>query len=232
MTDTLERLRAANPKLNILPISDPSFERYGHWLTRYDPGAMIARTRSLLPRSETVVYEPSVPELEESSRFNTEIIQEIFGGMDTQVGWCYGLNNKLNALEYHKGSEVAVCLTETVFLVGHVQDVEFGAEIRYDTSKVAAYLAPAGSVVELSPWNLHFAPINAIKGQQFCTLVYLPRGTNEPLPFELEKTGTNRLLTHINKWLIAHPEATDLVKAGAYPGLIGDNIVVHQVSEI
>ena len=61
---------------------------------------------------------------------------------------------------------------------------------------------------------------------QHCTMrcvIALPKGTNEELPFEPEKTGENRLLTAVNKWLIAHEEAKI---DGAFCGLRGENVEV------
>ena len=54
-------------------------------------------------------------------------------------------------------------------------------------------------------------------------MIVLPKGTNEELPFEPEKTGENRLLTAVNKWLIAHEEAQI---DGAFCGLKGENVSV------
>lgn len=227
--DVLAQLRAANPDLDIKHISDAAFERFGHYLPRYDASEMIARTKAIVPTIEQVAYETSVEALEAPSALNTALRQEVYGGMDAQVGWCYGNNNALNGVEYHRGSEVNVCVTDAVFLVGHVQDIVFGEEIRYDTANVAAFYAPEGSVVEFSPWNLHMAPINVRKGEQFCTLVYLPRGTNERLPFEVPQVGENRLLRAVNKWMMGHPSLERMIQSGVYPGLVGDNIIVKQL---
>ncbi len=231
MTELFHRLRAANPGLDILPVGDPAFRRYGRLLTAYDPSEMISRASQMLPAVDGVAYEPSVEALEAASLFNRAIIQEVFGGMPTQVGWCYGQNLVLNALEYHRGSEVNVCLTDVLLLVGHVQDICWGdderlGQISYDTAQVAAFFAPAGAVVELSPWNLHYAPIHCAQGGSFATLVYLPKFTNEPLSFEVPPVGENRLLFAVNKWLLAHPEVPSLKAAGAYQGLAGDNLLV------
>jgi len=67
------------------------------------------------------------------------------------------------------------------------------------------------------------------KGGSFATLVYLPKGTNEPLTFSVEKVGENKLLFAINKWLIVHPGAKALVGQGAYPGMVGDDILIQPV---
>ncbi len=227
--DVLAQLRKANPNLDIKHISDPAFARFGRYLPQYDASEMIARTKAIVPTIERVAYETSVAALEEPSALNTALIQEVYGGMDTQIGWCYGQNSALNGLEYHRGSEINVCVTDAVFLVGHVQDVSFGEEIRYDTANVGAFYAPEGSVVEFSPWNMHLAPINVRAGEQFCTLVYLPRGTNERLPFELPQVGENRLLRAVNKWMMGHPSLERMIQFGVYPGLVGDNIFVNPI---
>jgi len=229
MNETLIELQAANPRLNILDVSAREFGRYGRVLRGYDPSEVVTRARAILPHSEDIVYEPSVPALEEPAAFNTAMAQEVYGGMPMQVGWCYGKNLQMAGLEYHKGTEIVVCLSDVVLLVGDLQDVAFGDGITYDTSKVAAFYAPEGSVIEVFPWCLHFAPIHVCEGGRFATLVYLPKGTNEPLSYEVGKVGENRLLFAVNKWLIAHPDARALVADGAYPGMVGDDIFVNPV---
>jgi hypothetical protein len=229
MSDTLGKLQAANPKLGLVGVDHPSFARYGRLLTRYDAREVIARAQAILPKTAGVAYEPSVAALEAPAAFNTAIIQEVYGGMPTQVGWCYGSNVQMAALEYHRGSEVNVCLSDVILLVGHVQDIHYGERITYNTSQVAAFYAPAGAVVELSPWNLHFAPIHTTRGGSFATLVFLPKGTNEKLPFRVEQVGENRLLLAVNKWLLAHP-ASKVAQGGGYPGLVGSDIVVNPIS--
>ncbi|MCD6519867.1 MAG: DUF4867 family protein, partial [Anaerolineae bacterium] len=220
-------LRAANPGLDIWPVSDVRFARYGRVLQGYDPAEMIQRAKALLPDSQEVVYETSVRALEEPSALNEAIGREVYGGMPFQVGWCYGRNSRLDALEYHKGAETVVCLTDVVLLLGHVQDIVFGEEIVYDTNRVVAFYAPKGSVLELPAWNLHFAPIHVREEEGFATLVYLPKGTNEPLPYSVSGQGESALLFAVNKWLIAHPEAEELAAQGAYVGMVGPNIRVR-----
>lgn len=227
MGDTLKKLQAANPGLNILPITAPELNHYARLLD-YDANEMIDRVNAILPTTERVAYEPSVEALEAPCGFNEAMAKEVFGGLAPEVGWCYGSNLQMAALEYHKGIEVDICVTDVIFLFGHVQDIVYGDEITYDTSKVAAFYAPAGSVVEFHCWNLHFAPIHVGEGGSFATVVYLPKGTNEPLTYEVPQTGENRLLLAINKWLIAHPDA-GITKGGAYGGMVGDDIFVTPV---
>ena len=226
MSDVLSQLQAANPKLGILSVGSPEFEGYGRVLEEYDAGEITAQAKAILPVSDGVVYEASVPDLEKVAGFTRAVSREAFGGVATQVGWCYGSNVRMGALEYHKAIEVLVCLTDVVLLVGDLRDVAFGDRITYDTANVAAFFASEGRVLEFHSWNLHYAPIHVHQGGQFATLVCLPKGTNEPLPYASEKKGESALLFGINKWLIAHPGDKDLAAQGAYAGLLGDEIVV------
>jgi len=229
MKETLLKLQAANPDLGLLSISAPEFRRYGRVLTRYDATEVIERAKRILPETRGIVYETSVAALEKTAAFSRGVAREVYGGMPVQVGWCYGQNLQMAALEYHKGTEINVCLTDVILLVGHVQGITYGDKVSYDTNRVAAFYAPEGTVVELPPWNLHFAPIHVHKGGSFATLVYLPKGTNESLPYCVEKAEESRLLFAVNKWLIAHPDATELIEQGAYPGLVGDDIYVKAI---
>jgi hypothetical protein len=233
MNDLLLKLEQANPDLDIQSVNDDDFSFYGRLLTAYDAGEMLARASSNLPNMpDAVVYEPSVAVLEAPAALNTRIAQQVFGGLPVQVGWCYGQNVRMGALEYHKSSEVLVCLTDVVLLVGVIDDIaitDTDQEIGYDAGKVQAFLAPVGAVIEFHSWCLHFAPIHARAGKGFATLVYLPKGTNEPLPFAPEQTGESRLLFGVNKWLIAHADATELVEQGAYEGILGPDIIVKPV---
>lgn len=224
----LRMLQAVNPKLQIRSVEAPEFAPYGRVLV-YDASAMITRAKRILRSTQGVAYEPSVPALEAPDPFNTAIINEVYGGMPTQVGWCYGQNLQMGGLEYHKGAEVNVCITDVVLLLGLVQDIVYGSEITYDTRKVAAFYAPAGCVVEFYPWNLHYAPVHVGKGESFATLVYLPKFTNEALTFEVPKVGENRLLFAVNKWLLVPPDAQSEIQQGAYVGMQGDNITVNPV---
>jgi len=230
MQDILARLQVANPALHILPVGSEAFEKYGRVLRHYDATEMIARASAILPESDGVVYEPSVPALEVHSQLNDAIEREVYGGMPVQVGWCYGKNLQMAGLEYHKGCEVNIFLTDALILVGDERDILYREEsISYQTRQVAAFYAFQGSVVEFHPWNLHYAPLHVQQGGSFATIVYLPRGTNYELPYTVPREGENRLLFAVNKWLLVHPDQKESIRQGAYPGLVGDDIYVAPV---
>ena len=51
----------------------------------------------------------------------------------------------------------------------------------------------------------------------------LPKGTNTAKPDMANNGGDDALLWACNKWLLAHPDSAE-AKAGAYIGLIGENV--------
>ena len=58
-------------------------------------------------------YVPSEPKLELSA-LQTFVEQNYYGGMNVQIGYCNGNNSNLGGLEYHKGSEINVAMTDMV----------------------------------------------------------------------------------------------------------------------
>ncbi len=138
-----------------------------------------------------------------------------------QVGYCNGINYKLNAVEYHKSSEVNVAATDAVLILGMQQDIT--EEFTYDTAKMEAFLVPAGTAVEIYATTLHYAPCS-VGGNQFKVGIVLPVGTNCPLTQEHDR-WEDKLITAKNKWLIGHEEGG--LDAGAHIGLVGKNLDVR-----
>lgn len=172
-----------------------------------------------------MVYEPSVEALENTPAMKT-CSAVFYGEMPIQIGFCNGHNSLLNAVEYHRSSELNVAATGVILLVGMVQDVE--EDFTYDTAKMEAFLLPAGEAVELYATTLHYAPCG-IKGGGFQVAIVLPKGTNYPLSKEHVKADStmqkeDMLLTATNKWLIGHSEGG--LDDNAYIGLKGRNLDV------
>lgn len=204
--------------MKIQQVTDPAFRKYGKVVTEVSfEGILKEMEKTPLP--DDVVYVPSVKEMEVLPEAE-EVCKKCFGGLPIQIGYCNGNNKKLNALEYHRSSEIDIAATDLVLLLGCQQDIEKGDF--YDTSKVEAFFVPAGTGVELYATTLHYAPCNAAEGGFRCVVV-LPKGTNEALTFAPAKEGENRLLTAANKWLIAHEEAGI---EGAFCGLRGENVTL------
>lgn len=224
MIQSLIALQEKNREIDILPVTAPRFSQYGRVLERLVADEAVAFARENALPGDGVVYEPSVAGLEADEPFVQRVGQQVYGGMAVQVGWCYGRNLQLNGLEYHKGTEVLVAVTDTLLLLGRFEDLVWGQHVTYDTARVEAFFLPQGSIVELCPWCLHFAPCHVHEETGFCALIILPRGTNLPLDFEPQREGESALLFARNKWLIVHPEAEALVQQGAYVGLVGENL--------
>ena len=140
--------------------------------------------------------------------------------MPIQIGYCNGHNKKLNAVEYHRNSEINVAVTDLVLLLGCQQDIE--EDFTYDTSKIEAFLVPAGTGIEVYGTTLHYAPCNT-EDSGFQCVVVLPEGTNTELTFPVKEAGEEKLMTAKNKWLIGHEEAAI---EGAFNGLKGENITL------
>lgn len=140
--------------------------------------------------------------------------------MPIQLGWCNGHNTKLNCLEYHRDSELNIGLYDFILLVAKADDIVDG---KLDTSKVKAFRAAAGQVVEVYETTLHYAPCSAKKSDGFKVVIALPKGTNGSMPNITPKNEEDRWLRACNKWLLAHKDASE-AGAGAYIGLTGENI--------
>ena len=204
--------------MKIQKVTDPAFRKYGKVLEGYNFSALLKEMKHT-PVPEDVVYVPSVEDLE-ALEVEKDLRNRAFGGLPVEIGYCNGHNKKLNAVEYHRNSESNVAVTDLVLLIGHQQDIE--PDHTYDTSKIEAFLVPAGTGIEVYATTLHYAPCHVNEGGFQCVVV-LPKGTNTDLTFQTEKMGEDSLMTAKNKWLIAHEDAKI---AGAFNGLKGENITI------
>ena len=188
--------------MKIQELTDTSFGKYGKVVTEFS-FERILKEMEHTPLPKDVVYVPSVEAMEVLPEAD-DVCRKGFGGLPIQIGYCNGDNHKLNAFEYHRSSEIDIAATDLILILGCQQDIE--EDDTYDTSKAEAFFVPAGTAVELYATTLHYAPCSAQEGGFRCVIV-LPKGTNEDLTFAPAKEGENRLLTAVNKWLIAHEEA-------------------------
>ncbi|MDD6036978.1 MAG: DUF4867 family protein [Lachnospiraceae bacterium] len=204
--------------MKIQNVTDKAFKKYGKVVTGIDFSDMLAVMKQKEIPAD-VVYEPGLPELEACASAK-DLCESVYGGMPIQVGHCSGNNNKLNAVEYHRDSEVNISVDGMILLLGKEEDIE--DDYTYDTANIEAFLVPAGVAVELYATTLHYAPCNSEKSG-FRGIVVLPKGTNYELTKKPSKTPEDKLITHVNKWLIAHEDAKI---AGAFNGLKGENITL------
>lgn len=204
--------------MEIYSIQNEKFRKYGKVWNNIECSRIIKEMEHT-PLPEDVIYVPSVEEMEvlpEAEEFQNRI----FGGLPIQIGYCNGNNKKLNAVEYHRNSEINIAVTDLVLLLGWLPDVK--EDHTYETDRIEAFFVPAGSVVEMYGTTLHYAPCNKEDGGFKCVVI-LPKGTNTEIDFTLPASGEDRLMTAKNKWLIAHEEAAI---EGAFNGLKGENVSI------
>lgn len=206
-------------EMKIYNVADPQFRKYGQVLTGYDFTEIVEKMQET-PLPDGVVYEPSVKELEDLPIFE-QLKSQGFGEIPIQIGYCNGHNNKLNAVEYHRTSEINIGATDMIVLLGLQQDIK--EDYTYDTSLIEAFLIPKGVGVEFFATTLHYAPCSADEGG-FRGVVVLPKGTNYPLSDEHKAGNEDALLAATNKWLIGHAEGG--LDEGAFIGLVGENITL------
>ncbi len=205
--------------MEILNVTDREFREYGRIVDGYEVSELIKALEEKTPCPEGTVYVAEEPELMKLAS-TPEIGKSLFGGMPFQFGFCNGHNTKLNCLEYHRDSEFNLGTEDFILLVAKLSDIEDG---KLDTSKVKAFKAPKGVMVEVYASTLHYAPCHADASKGFRVLIGLPKGTNVGTTKTEGKNLDDRTLFATNKWLLAHKDASE-IQNGAYEGLVGENI--------
>ena len=219
----IESLIKKNPNINMLSVNDKSFEKFGRILnSKYYTSAFDYLNDHTVVPSERNNY------VAHDEAFKAYIKDDVpfkntFGDIDIQYGYVNGNNSLLNALEYHKSSEINIAVTDMVLMLGSKFDM---IDNHYDSSKLIAYYIPKGTVLEIYPEVLHFSPCK-VSDQGFKCGVILPKGTN--VDFCIPKVITHsldQLLFKTNKWLIAHPSFERFIDLGACVGITGENFEI------
>ena len=205
--------------MKIYSVTDKEFAPYGKVLGGYDTSCLMKALDETTPLPDGVEYVMSEASLESTAIFG-QLQNNAYGGMPIQLGWCNGHNTRLNCLEYHRDSEFNIGLRDFILLVAKADDIIDG---KLDTSKVKAFRAAAGQVVEVYETTLHYAPCSAKKSDGFKVVIALPKGTNGAMPNIAPKNDEDKRLRACNKWLLAHKDASE-AGDGAYIGLTGENI--------
>jgi len=204
--------------MKIVPVTDASFAPYGRVVEGYDLTG-ITEALKKTPCTDSVVYVGRDESLHAAPGADA-LGEGLYGGMPFQFGWCNGKNTKLNCLEYHRDSEFDMGAEDCIMLLAQQDEIIDGV---LDTSKVKAFLAPAGVLVELYATTLHYAPCSAKLGDGFQVMVALPKNTNTVMPKLQVRSFEDKRLWARNKWLLAHKDTSEAA-AGAYVGLAGENI--------
>ncbi len=210
----LEKLKKLNPNIAFFDVADKEFIPFGRIIKNLDAKEIIEVAKKIENPESGSSYVPSC-EAFESLKIATEIQNECFGTLPTQVGYCWGHNTLMNATEWHTSSEINVAVTPLVLLLGHVWDIEDG---KIDSGKFKAFYLPAGTVVEVYSTSLHFCPCEVEEGG-FGSVVALPKDTNTDLTVKPKDS----LLFRKNKWIIAHAQNETLKQRGVVAGITGTN---------
>lgn len=212
----LEQLKKKNPNLRFYSVRDAEFKKYGRVLD-IDTREMVEEASKIARPESGSAYSLSVETLENlpSAPAFRELL---FGGCEAQIGLCHGYSNFLNALEFHKSSELNVAVTPLVLLLGLEYEMEGD---RYDAAKVKAFYLEKGDAVEVFGTSMHFCPCQ-VADDGFSALVILPKNTNDLL----DAPSADKLLFKKNKWILCHEKNEALIKRGVYPGIYGENYEV------
>ncbi len=124
----------------------------------------------------------------------------------------------MNAVEWHKSSEINVATTDLILFLGSVQDI---VDRKIDSSKIKAFYVEKGEVLEVYATTLHFCPCQ-VSSEGFGCVVVLPKGTNVPLDGEYD----DKLMFRKNKWILAHIDNEGLIARGVIAGVTGENYEV------
>lgn len=217
----LKHLNKVNPNMKIKSVFSNDFSQYGHIIDAFDFADLITEIKKTDVPSSGNYYIAN-----DETCYNTvsnDVLNALFGEMPVQVGYVNGNNSKLNALEYHKASEVNIAVTDLVLLLGRVQDIRHNS---YDSNRVEAFYIPQGTVIEVYGTTLHFAPCK-VNDSGFKCAVLLPKGTNVSNISKTYPSQESKLLFKTNKWLLAHQEHKALIEQGAHVGINGENIEIY-----
>ncbi|MBQ9458680.1 MAG: DUF4867 family protein [Oscillospiraceae bacterium] len=221
MNDMLRFLREKNPALPLFDVHGREFRKYGA-VFAFDGqdalAALLAKTAIPDAGNRYAASEPSF----ESAGASASLSALCFDGGAVQIGWCNGRGFRLNALEYHRCSEVNLTTTGLVLLLATPDKLRDGI---LDSRGVVGFYLPPNVAVEIFPMVLHFAPCRVAPGGFNC-LVALEKGTNAPLErVDTSLPGEDKLLWMTNKWMTCHPDSPQAEK-GAYPGIRGENLTL------
>ena len=108
--------------MKIYEITDPEFSAYGRILGGVDLTGMVEALKKTPCPEDGTIYVPGDPELEKLPEA-AEIQSKLYGELPVQIGYCNGHNHKLNALEYHRSSELNLGADEFYLILGKQTDI-------------------------------------------------------------------------------------------------------------
>jgi hypothetical protein len=223
MDDIMRKINSLNPNINIMSVHDRSFKRFGMVYKDFKIDNLLDYIEKKNIVSDEVVYIADVPYIRKKlSSYINPITVSIYGGLEVQVGVCYGRNNILNGLEFHQGSEVYIVGADMIMMLGIDEDIRWPGGM-YDSSLIQFFYAPKGSVIELKGGCMHYAGVNVYHKEGINVIVSLLKGTNSIIDFKMGDSYRDKLLIAKNSWFIAHPGYTKAKNEGWHLGITGEN---------
>lgn len=216
---SIESVREKNPTREIRSVFDASFAEYGCVHDGVSVPRMEAFVRSM-PMTDDEFYVACSDELMSMGSETDYIVDTLYGQAPVQIGYYSGHAHKLNAVEWHKCSEILILFEDVVLILGKLTDIVNGT---FDTAKAAYYFVPAGTCVEIYATTLHWSPCQAGPNGVRQVVVQI-KGTNTPLERPVRRgEGMNDLLLERNKWVLIHEEARSSMPPAAHVGIVGEN---------
>ena len=181
-------------------VHDIEFKQYGRALD-VDTAEFVATMKAKEAIKEGVVYEPSDADLEALPLFK-QMQDEVYGGLEVEFGFCSGYNNKLNAVEYHRSSEIDIAATDLILMLGRQQDIDY-TNNTYETKNIECFFVPAGTAVSPYTFSLHLHAIplgvlghtsgNGLTGSSSVSDIYAPSTYNSPIVYSLVRNILSNL---------------------------------------
>ena len=221
MLTRYEQLKAATPHITIYDTRSEEFKAYGKLITT-DTKEICEKTLQAIEMPEAGSRYVTALEAIDNCAWADEMRWSCCGGLDEQIGVCWGHSNFLNALEWHTCAEFNVGVTDMVLLLAKRKDLDENHQMSSDAVK--AFYVHQGDMIEVYSDSLHFCPCEVSKSG-FISIVGLQRGTNEPLKDESKKG----MLRATNKWLVAHEKNEAMVNGGAFVGISGENWKINTI---
>jgi len=213
----LKELNKSNPDIEILSVNTPQFARYGTVIEGCNFSDMFPASLQAMDLTGPT-YIRDIEALGTCNSFQ-HLKNIIFGEIELQAGICFGLNDKMNGMEYHKSSEVIIAVTDMILILGDIRDIRDNS---WDSSNAECFFMGEGTAVELYGGTLHLAPCR-VSTEPFCSIIVLPKGTNTTLNKNSNKIDP--LLFMNNKWLLCHKDSPAAAR-GASIGITGKNIQI------
>jgi len=239
----LDVLNRRNPHLHLASVFSEGFDEYGRIVSVEQEQKAAAdelfmeayrlSNASGGDMSAGALYTADFPELHHLDGFSW-VQQYCFGGLPMEAGCCWGVNQLMNGMEYHKSSELLGAVTDLVLFLGKRSEM---TKTGWESQNLRAFYVPGGSLVELYSTTLHLAPVS-IDGKPFYAVIMLPEGTNTELSGGVgsnvsaesamsDHTAGADVDQHFlymqNKWMLAHPDSS-AARKGAPVGITGPNV--------